>query len=345
MPIYVPPNQSQGACAVRGPIPILKRLIFTSLQANLLIPLDPTLAKQLEVVLHDLENLIRDDLAPQFVAARMDPESGAILAPEWEGEPLSASYQAAVARSGAALEQHGLVEDDARRLATRAVDFIVRNLWDDDHGGWFERAGEAEAGEKSTITQARVLAAMADFLMVSGDFEVAERVVETFKIVQVFAADNLHGGYGGRFTRDWRVLDPEDTVDHAVALAEAFSVAYQALGTDVYQRRAAEAIQRLLAERQTAIHPNVLRSLSLLDAPADIADGYFSRLSADRFANVNETDNTLICLELWGHTRDVAWLARALDFAGADEEPAQYTLPNTLRKETLLLKALYGANQ
>lgn len=309
-----------------------------------MIPLDPKLAKLLEAVLHDLEDFVRDELAPHFVSARMDPESAAVIVHGWEGEPTATSYQSAVIRSGTALEQHGLFEDDARRLATRAVDFMIRQLWDADHGGWLEQHGESE-GEKRAVTQGQALAALAEFLMVSGDFEVSERLVETFQIIQVFLADNLHGGYARRFTRDWRVLEPEADANDTVALAEGFALAFQALGTDVYRRRAGETLQNLLSQRRTVLDPAALRALSLLNGETDFAEGRLDHLSADRFANVNDSNKALTCLELWRITGNIDWLERVADFAGVERKPSRHALPDALRMEALLLKALYGAKK
>lgn len=302
-----------------------------------MIHLDADLAQRLESVLHALENRIRDDLAPEFASARMDPESGAVVVHGWEGDPLCLEYQASVVRAGAALEQHGLHEDDARRLATRAMDFMLRHLWDPDHAGWVEHSGAMD-GEKRTWTQGCALAALAEFLMVSGDFEVAERVVETFKTIQVFCADNCRGGYAARFTRDWSVVDAQCRAGDMTVLCEAFGVAYQAIGADIYRRRAVEALRTLLESPEKTIQPETMRTAALLDAP-ELAAAVAAQASTDTAARA-ELDQAVFGLEAWRLTGDPDWLRRSLDAPACDATSRR--LPDALRKESLLLKALYG---
>jgi mannobiose 2-epimerase len=97
-------------------------------------------------------------------------------------------------------------------MATRAFDVVMKQFWDDRHGGAFWRLSDSWQvldDSKKTYGQAFYLYALAEFHQAFGSPAAMERAAELFDLIESHAHDPKQGGYIEVCQRDWSEAGPE----------------------------------------------------------------------------------------------------------------------------------------
>lgn len=97
-----------------------------------------------------------------------------------------------------------------RRMADRAMAYLLEYFWDEDHGGvyWMlDHQGRPVSDRKQTYNQAFALYGLAEHHRATGNPEALGRAVELYRTIESRAADSGHGGYWEARGRDWGPLD------------------------------------------------------------------------------------------------------------------------------------------
>lgn len=160
--------------------------------------------------------------------------------------------------------------DELLDAAERGFDFLVSEMRDDDHGGYYwqvERDGEVVRPNKHMYGQSFVLYGLAEYYRASDDEAAREAAVDLFELFEAEAYDDDHGGYVEYFEPDWTPItdggtyldniepdwSPKEDVDAELDpttklmnthlhLMEAFTTFYEATGHDLAGKRLSELL-------------------------------------------------------------------------------------------------------
>jgi mannobiose 2-epimerase len=120
----------------------------------------------------------------------------------------------------------------------------VDSFWDKENGGWHW---------KLAYGQVFAIYAMAEYYRNTGDSRGLEYAERTFELLQIHAADTLHGGYFENMEQDWAISaagypgGDRKSLDIHMHVMEAFTVLAQCTGKAVHLRKLEEVTQLLLA--------------------------------------------------------------------------------------------------
>ena len=99
-----------------------------------------------------------------------------------------------------------------RQMADRALDVVLHQFWDQEHGGAFWRLdgnGRVLDDSKKTYGQAFCIYALAEYVRAFGGAEALARARELFELLERHAHDPVGGGYWEVRRRDWSEAGPE----------------------------------------------------------------------------------------------------------------------------------------
>lgn len=99
-----------------------------------------------------------------------------------------------------------------RQMAGRALDVLLHQFWDPQHGGAFWRldgGGRVLDDSKKTYGQAFCIYALAEHARAFGGAEALERAKDLFDLLERHAHDARDGGYWEVRRRDWAEAGPE----------------------------------------------------------------------------------------------------------------------------------------
>jgi mannose 2-epimerase len=213
-------------------------------------------------------------------------------------------------------------------MARHGVDFLLNNMWDAEHGGFYwlmDRQGNVMIEEKIVYGHSFAIYCLSEYTLATGDPRGLEYAEKTFDLLQKNALDAHYGGYFEMFRRDWTLKGPgpaggdRKTLDVHMHLMEAYTTLYEASGREVHRRRLLEVIG-LLTNR--IMHPIFGTGVPQFWADwrvapqikFDIVWGW-DRFSEDGQKSAAE-DNTS-----YGHNVEFAWLLmHALDILGVSHE-------------------------
>ncbi len=94
--------------------------------------------------------------------------------------------------------------------AKEGAEYLLNHAWDEQYGGWYDLLDENGNPKVSTKTVANELytnVGLAEYYFVTGDKQVLEKVLESVKIRQTYARDEVNGGYFQALNRDLSVAD------------------------------------------------------------------------------------------------------------------------------------------
>ncbi|MCH7909437.1 MAG: AGE family epimerase/isomerase, partial [Candidatus Hydrogenedentes bacterium] len=223
-------------------------------------------ALRLEGHLIALQDFLRDELVPIWVKQLPDPESGGYKIPlntERTPHQDTRTYlteHADTLSACAALYRNGIGGDAVLELARNGMEYLLDRFCDGVHGGWFlsiENDGTPADCSKCLYAHTRVLQALSEYAMASGDPRAPEWAVSTFQTCQTFAADNRSGGYYEHFARDWSPAPEEHgparkSFRSHTNFLYALTSQYEATGASIYARKSVELLQ-LISTR--FLHP------------------------------------------------------------------------------------------
>jgi len=211
-------------------------------------------------------------------------------------------------------------------LAKHGADFLINNMWDRDHEGFYwmmDRAGNVTIDKKIIYGQSFAIYSLSEYTLATGDKRGIEYAEKVFDLIQKYCADTMYGGYWEMFERDWTLRGPgsaggdRKTLDVHMHLMEAFTALYECTGKDVHRRKLLEVIDIL---QNRINHPEYRTGIPQFYKDWTIAPQIKFEIiwGWDRFTGegqkTNVTDNTC-----FGHNAEFAWLLiHALEILGID---------------------------
>lgn len=213
------------------------------------------------------------------------------------------------------------------RVARDGADFLIRNFWDANHGGWYWKAhadGSPLDTAKIGYGQSFAIYALSQYADCVGDARGLDYAARTFDLLQKHAADRLHGGYFENLTQAWARFEDDGGginrkgLDTHMHLMEAFTGLYAASGNEDHKRKLLELMELI---RTRMIHSDFGCGRNQFDAawkplPA-IAITRTWNAERNGPGTAQPIDTTS-----YGHNVELSWLLhRAVEVAGADAEP------------------------
>jgi len=122
------------------------------------------------------------------------------------------------------------------RAAHRAHDYLLRNFWDEEHGGvyWMvDYLGKPVDTKKRIYGQAFMVYALAEYASASGEKEPLEKAVTLYRLIEKSGRDAQNGGYFETYERNWTLaaeqrlsevdMDEKKSMNTHLHLLEAYA--------------------------------------------------------------------------------------------------------------------------
>jgi mannobiose 2-epimerase len=208
-----------------------------------------------------------------------------------------------------------------RDLAKWGVDFLLRNFWDQQYGGWFwktARDGQSPDNGKVVYGQSFAIYAFSEYSLGTNDPRGVEHAARTFDLLQKYCADTRWGGYYENLEFDWTVSAPgfhagdRKSLDTHMHLMEAFTALYAASREDIHRRKLLEMIDLIASRMVDAENHCGLNQFDVAFHPIP-AIPIRRTFNAERIGEAPEkpTETTS-----FGHNVELVWLMNlALDVA------------------------------
>jgi mannobiose 2-epimerase len=97
-----------------------------------------------------------------------------------------------------------------RRMADRAYDYLLRNFWDKEEGGFLwtlDYRGLPHETKKQVYAQAFGIYSLSEYFLLTGEAAALHKASETFALLERFSRDREKAGYLEAYSRDWFLLD------------------------------------------------------------------------------------------------------------------------------------------
>ncbi|MFP3153177.1 AGE family epimerase/isomerase [Lachnospiraceae bacterium ZAX-1] len=147
--------------------------------------------------------------------------------------------------------------EQIKKCAVQGVDFLIRNFWDNQNGGWYwavDKSGSLLDDGKVVYGQAFAIYALSEYALATNDSVALSYAEKTFDLLQAFAADTARGGYYENFENDWSISEPgfaagdRKSLDIHMHIMEAFTTLYLCTKKEVHKRKLQEIIDLLLTK-------------------------------------------------------------------------------------------------
>lgn len=203
-------------------------------------------------------------------------------------------------------------EEKYLETARKTKDFLLKNAWDNQYGGWFDvldREGIPVKTTKNMFIQVYAVTGLAMYYLVTHDKEVLQYIEDANNLIETKVWDNINGGYYNVMTQDWQILDSRKTFAAQVAPVSGYLL-YLYMAT---------------------------RDRKYLDQARRIMDVVCSRMTDSRHNWILE-----VCDKTWnylpgnpdvvniGHNQEVAWMLMRLCLL--EENPLYFNDANQLRE-------------
>ena len=222
------------------------------------------------------------------------------------------------------------------RLTRQGVDFLIKHLWDDEHGGFYwkcNRDGSALDQGKIVYGESFAIYALSEYYLAIKDPRGLDYACRTFDALQKFCADTRFGGYREYFNRDWTPETPgfgggdRKTLDSHMHLMESFTVLCEATGSELHKRKLKEVIDLILDKMVDHQRGSGLNQFDLAwtSVPAlSLKRTWNAERFGERPADPTETTS-------YGHNTELVWLlSRALETGGYDKAPYKTVMKQLL---------------
>jgi mannobiose 2-epimerase len=147
------------------------------------------------------------------------------------------------------------LQADMKAAAAQGFDFFVSKFSDEKSGGFIwktARDGSPLDSGKVVYGESFAIYALAEYYRFSGDGKALELAEKTFDLLQIYAADTLHGGYFENLESGWtlsaggKYAGDRKSLDIHMHLMEAFTTLYAASGREIHGRKLRELVDLLL---------------------------------------------------------------------------------------------------
>ena len=150
-------------------------------------------------------------------------------------------------------------EDQYRRAATRAYDYILRHFWDEKFGGMYwmlNYRGEPSDTKKRVYGQAFTVYALAEYYEATRSQEALRQAIHLYEIIEETCHDAKFGGYFETYERDWKLsgdqrlsevdMDEKKSMNTHLHMMEAYANLSRSSKDDKLGRRLRELIELFL---------------------------------------------------------------------------------------------------
>lgn len=233
--------------------------------------------------------------------------------------------------------------------AIQGVRFFLDHFWDKEYQGWYwttDLEGNPMDTGKVVYGQTFVIYALCEFALaireLRSDLPIGQEAYEyaqkTFDCLQIYAADNLYGGYYENLHRDWspnpsgaEAGDIKSLNIH-MHMLEAYTTLYEYSGLEVHKRKLQEVIQLVL---QKMVDLNIGCGFDQLGPEWERRPA----ISIPRTWTQDREENSEIADPLdttfYGHNIELVWLLnRACDVMGMPHHTYDY-VSKTLLEHSL----------
>jgi mannobiose 2-epimerase len=279
------------------------------------------MSNDVSLYLKDVKHHLHNELLPYWEVRGVDEEFGGYLTYfDRNGNPTGETVKNLLAHARmifafSSIHRAGYDKNEVfLKRARLGVKFLVDHFWDDVHGGWYwitERDGKPIDQRKVIFGHSFIIYGLSEYFMASGDEKALEWAKKTFDALQIFAADNLNGGYYEFFEEDWHHCPPgvyggdRKSMDVHMHLMEAMTNLYEATQDELHKRRAIEII-KLICSRM--LHPKYGTGIAQFgaDFTPKRAIVFKTRWGADR--DVDDSEGRPLDNTSYGHNVEFAWL-------------------------------------
>ncbi|HUX96234.1 MAG TPA: AGE family epimerase/isomerase [Bacteroidales bacterium] len=94
--------------------------------------------------------------------------------------------------------------------AKEGAEYLLDHAWDKNYGGWYDlldEDGNAKVSTKTVPNELYTNVGLAEYYFVTGDKQALEKVMESVRLRQTYARDDVYGGYFQALNRDLSVAD------------------------------------------------------------------------------------------------------------------------------------------
>lgn len=205
-----------------------------------------------------------------------------------------------------------------KTYAKTGYDFFIKYFWDSQNKGWIWRTnnkGRALDRGKLVYGQSFAIYALCEYYSAFGDKEAISYAEKTFEILQLFAADNLYGGYFENFTGDWKLEKPgyyggdRKSLDIHMHLMEAYTKLYEYTGEEIYRRKLLEMIELIFKKM---VHKKYICGLNQFDREWNC----IPPIAINRTWNADRREDNkgvkkidTVMTTSYGHNIELVWLA------------------------------------
>lgn len=143
--------------------------------------------------------------------------------------------------------RHGIEDPDCLALARHGFDFVINNMWDETHGGFYwlvDGDGKVLKDGKSVYTQSFAIYALSEYYLASNDPQALAYAEQLFDLFISKASDGEYG-FRENFHRDWTPKEgrTKKTLDTHMHLMECFTTLYAASGKAKHR----QALEHMIA--------------------------------------------------------------------------------------------------
>lgn len=302
---------------------------------------------QIANYLYECKNHLNNELLPFWLNRCKDDINGGFITHfDANGNDTGEDQKSLIAQtrtiySMSSAHRNGYGDGKCADFARHGVDFLIKKMWDKEHGGFFwtvDRKGNVEIDKKILYGLSFAIYSLSEYTLATGDLRGIEYAKKTFDLIQKYGADTMYGGYWEMFERNWDLCPPgsgggdRKTLDAHMHLMEAFTSLYECSPQSVHLRKLKEIVAILT---QRILHPEFATGIPQFWADWSIAPQIKFDIiwGWDRFAEGGQKnhaeDNTS-----YGHNVEFAWLLlHALEVMRQDWYPF----------ETIILKQLNHA--
>jgi mannose/cellobiose epimerase-like protein (N-acyl-D-glucosamine 2-epimerase family) len=275
---------------------------------------------------------LESELLPFWLDRCRDEENGGFITHfDKDGNDTGEDEKSLIAQSRtvytmSSAHRAGYGNGQCAEFARHGVDFLINNMWDTEHGGFYwiaDRKGNVTDDKKIVYGLSFAIYSLSEYTLATGDPRGIEYAEKTFDLLQKYCADTMYGGYFEMFERNWDLRGPgpeggdRKTLDVHMHLMEAFTALYECSGKSIHRRKLLEDID-LLEKR--ILHPQYATGIPQFTPDWNVAPQikFETVWGWDRFeaggVKANAEDNTSA-----GHNVECAWLMlHALDVMGLD---------------------------
>ena len=278
-------------------------------------------ATTLNTYLEEVHTHLSQELLPFWMNRMIDSQQGGYITHfDKDGKDIGTDEKSLIAQSRSvytlsSAHRAGWGEGACAEMAKHGVTFLLENMWDPDHGGFYwmcDRSGTPTHKQKILYGHSFAIYALSEYTLATGDpigLDYAQRV---FDLLQIHALDSHYGGYFDMFEADWKLAGPgskggdRKTLDSHMHLMEAFTTLFEASQHPLHKRKLIEIIQ-LLTQRM--LHPVYQTPIPMFWPNWEVAPQIKFDIiwGWDRYTEDGQkaaaTDNTS-----YGHNVEFAWL-------------------------------------